>query len=340
MVFTKQVLDVLPAFEPVTGSSASASGTSGSASASASGKSTVLGNVEWPTVTVGLGVFGGWFGVTSFHRSLPSVVVIVALGTLLAWSSSFQHELLHGHPTPWRRLNDALGHFTFELWLPYGQYKRSHLRHHRDEFLTDPLEDPESYYTSIAKWRGLARPMRTLLWMNRTLLGRLVIGPLLAVPAYLAGQARQVATGNNAPGEGNARRTWLIHSVFVALTLAWLVQVEMVWWHYGLAIWIAQSYIKLRSFAEHRWMPDGTLRTSTVASRGPLALIFLNNNLHTAHHSNMTVAWYRLPRYSDEIGAVVAANQGSGSFRNYFTIARLYLVRPFDQPVYPANLLD
>lgn len=336
------MLDVLPIPEIETGKAASVSVTSGSLTSGSftSGKSTVLGNIEWPTVCVGLAVFAGWSCVTAFHRSLPAVVVILALGTLLALSSSFQHELLHGHPTPWRRVNDALGHFTLELWLPYGQYKRSHLRHHRDEYLTDPLEDPESYYTSMAKWRGLAWPMRTLLRANRTLLGRLVVGPLLAVPAYLAGQARQVATGNSAPGEGNARRTWLIHSVFVALTLVWLVQVEMVWWHYGLAIWIAQSYIKLRSFAEHRWMPDGTLRTSTVASRGPLALIFLNNNLHTAHHNNMTVAWYRLPQHSDEIGAVRLANDGPGSFRNYFTLIRLYLVRPFDQPVYPADLVD
>ena len=32
------------------------------------------------------------------------------------------------------------------LWIPYESYRISHLMHHRDDRLTDPLDDPESYY--------------------------------------------------------------------------------------------------------------------------------------------------------------------------------------------------
>ncbi len=293
--------------------------------------------IEWPTVFVGVCVVSGWLMVTTLHRNLHPVVVVVLLGTLLAWSSSFQHELLHGHPTPWRAVNDAIGRVTFELWLPYDQYKRSHLRHHRDEFLTDPVDDPESYYVTAEQWDATSPVMKRVLWANRTLLGRLVIGPVLTIPGYLWNQAREVISGNGASGEGDPRKRWAIHAVYASATISWLVHVGFSWWQYGLAIWISQSYIKMRSFAEHRWMPNGELRTATVSNRGPLALVFLNNNLHTAHHADMRLAWYKLPSYSRETDAVQRSASGPGWYRSYVALAVRYLVRPFDQPVYENN---
>ena len=35
------------------------------------------------------------------------------------------------------------------LWLPYERYRHTHHVHHIDARLTDPLDDPESFY-----WRA------------------------------------------------------------------------------------------------------------------------------------------------------------------------------------------
>ena len=32
-----------------------------------------------------------------------------------------------------------------------------------------------------------------------------------------------------------------------------------------------------------------------IEDRGPLALLFLNNNLHAVHHAHPRLPWYRLP---------------------------------------------
>jgi fatty acid desaturase len=303
-----------------------------------SGRSTSSGRLEWPTMAIGATIVGGWLATTRFHGALPTPVTIALLGWLLAWSSSFQHEILHGHPTPWRWLNDAVGRITFELWLPYDHYKRTHLRHHRDDFLTDPIDDPESKYVAGRRWEEIGPTLRMLLRVNRTLVGRLLIGPWLTVSAYLIGQFNELIAGVGKPGEGDPRSRWAIHVPYVAVTVAWLMMNHVVWWHYAMAVWMAQALIQLRSFAEHRWMPDGVGRSASVASRGPLALLFLNNNLHTAHHRRMNLAWYRLPAFARRIDAPTIAAAGAGSFVGYGDLFRRYAFQPIDDAVFPPDL--
>ncbi len=319
MSFTESVLD-LAATHPETG------------------RSTSLRRLEWPTMAIGITIFGGWLATTRFHRALPTPVVIALLGWLLAWSSSFQHEVLHGHPTPWRWLNDAIGRITLELWLPYDHYKRTHLRHHRDEYLTDPFDDPESKYVAGRRWEEIGPTLRALLRLNRTLVGRLVVGPLLTVWAYLVGQFNELISGEGKPGEGDPRSRWACHVPYAAFTVLWLMMNHVEWWHYALSMWIAQGLIHLRSFAEHRWMPDGVGRSASVASRGPLAVLFLNNNLHTAHHRRMGLAWYQLPAFARRIDAPAIAAAGAGSFTSYGEVFRRYAVRSIDDAVYPPDL--
>lgn len=297
----------------------------------------VAARIEWPTIGVLGVVFGGWLALTSFHRALPGAATVFLLGWFLAWSSSLQHEILHGHLTPWRWVNTALGRVTFELWLPFDHYRVSHLRHHQDDRLTDPVDDPESYYVRGERWERAGWLLRTLWRTNRTLLGRLVIGPWLSVPDYVWTQLCEVMTGRGKHGEGDPRRRWAIHGVYVAATVTWLSVVDIVWWQYGLSIWIAQSFIKLRSFLEHQWLPTGRGRTSTVASRGPLALLFLNNNLHTAHHLQPGMAWFRLPAFSRSIDAEAIADEGPGSYPSYFAVLVRFGLRPFDGPVFPPD---
>jgi len=42
------------------------------------------------------------------------------------------------------------------LWLPSIAYRRNHLVHHNNERLTDPLDDPESYYSDPESWSHLS----------------------------------------------------------------------------------------------------------------------------------------------------------------------------------------
>ncbi len=93
--------------------------------------------------------------VTWFWRDLPWWALAPLGAWIIAWQMNLQHEVIHGHPTPWRTVNEALGVWPLSLWLPYRIYRETHMRHHQDANLTDPFEDPESYYWTTAGWRDL-----------------------------------------------------------------------------------------------------------------------------------------------------------------------------------------
>jgi fatty acid desaturase len=305
------------------------------------GRTSVSGRlVEWPTVFVALGIFSSYALLTLNHRSIPVWLLIPVLGLVLTWSGSLQHETIHGHPTKWPLVNELLGRITLDLWIPYDHYKTSHLMHHRDVYLTDPLIDPESYYVSDADWNRFGSSRHWIFRFYRTLIGRLLLGPLFMVVSYLPTQAREVWTGQGIEGEGNPRTRWFRQLLAMALTVAWLYWVEINPLTYMGAIYVSNSGIRLRSFVEHRWMPDGQSKTATVHTVAPFSLLFLNNNLHTAHHARMTVPWYQLPEFNRSLGLDSVAAEGAGLYRGYLEVAAKYGVRQFDTPVFPGRKLD
>ena len=111
--------------------------------------------VEWPTAALAALIYGLWLAATYWHRDLPLWALPIVGGWTVAWHMSLQHEVIHGHPTKLRWLNNFIGVWPLALWLPYEVYRRTHLQHHNDARLTDPLEDPESNYWTPAQWDEL-----------------------------------------------------------------------------------------------------------------------------------------------------------------------------------------
>ena len=119
--------------------------------------------VEWPTVALIAAVYVVLGLLVWFHASLPWWVILFVGAYCAALHASLQHEVLHGHPTGNRLLNEAMVFVTPTLWLPYLRYKQTHLQHHNDAHLTDPRLDPESYYLLPEHWaevRGVSRALR------------------------------------------------------------------------------------------------------------------------------------------------------------------------------------
>ena len=122
------------------------------------------------------------------------------MGVAVALHSSLQHEVLHGHPTRNARFNEALVFLPIGIFYPYRSYKRTHLQHHADERLTDPFDDPESYYRAMGDWEKMPAFIKVLLAWNNTFIGRLVIGPPLMVVGFTfcrMAQDRQAGSPGN-----------------------------------------------------------------------------------------------------------------------------------------------
>ena len=243
------------------------------------------------------------------------------------------HEVLHGHPTRSARLNEAFVFLPIGLVWPYRRFKTIHLQHHADERLTDPLDDPESYYRALWQHEELPAAMRWLLGVNNTMVGRFFLGPWLSVTGFVIDDFRQIAKGDRAirnawlrarrrPRRRPAPRRLRFRDPAVAL------------------------HSRCRSGSASRSSPSApspsingrsTPRAAPSSSSARrFAWFFLNNNLHFVHHKNPTVAWYRLPTlFRDRRDEWVAMNNGY-VFPNYLALFSRFAFRAKEPVVHPA----
>ena len=283
---------------------------------------------EGPTWVLGAVIYGSWLLLTLHHAAIAAPLWVAAAAWVLAWHGSLQHEAIHGHPGGFRAAAKLIGYPPLALWLPFPIYRVTHLRHHNDTRLTDPYDDPESYYAPRRRWLRLPRLWRRLLVFNHTFAGRVLVGPLIVVATFFWREAWRLS-------DPRRRRTWARHGFAVAVVLLWLEAVAMPTWQYLAAVYGGTSLILVRSYYEHRAAREPAQRTAVVEGVFPFGLLFLFNNLHAAHHAQPKLAWYRLPAfYRANRGALLAAN-GAFFFRGYGEICRRYLFRPNYLPVHP-----
>ncbi|WP_225027730.1 fatty acid desaturase [Xinfangfangia pollutisoli] len=290
---------------------------------------------EAPTLALLLasyGLFG--LGTTWLWHAQPLLAVLV-VGWAAAQFCSLQHEVLHGHPFANRHLNHALVFPALGFFYPYLRFQETHLAHHHDPILTDPYDDPESNYLDPAVWAGLPRGLKALLRVNNTLAGRMLIGPLIGFGFFLGADAALIRRG--VPG---VARAWLLHLAGIGLVVLWLRAMGgMPVWAWLLACYLAAALLKIRTFLEHRAHELFRARTVVIEDRGPLALLFLNNNFHVVHHMHPAVPWHRLPAlYRQNRDHYLRRNEGY-LYRNYWQIVRAHLFRakdPVPHPVWPV----
>jgi hypothetical protein len=70
-------------------------------------------SIEWPTVALATFIYSSWLALTFLHALLPVWLLVPVGSWLIAWHSSLQHELLHGHPTRSQSVNRAIGLVRF-----------------------------------------------------------------------------------------------------------------------------------------------------------------------------------------------------------------------------------
>lgn len=292
-------------------------------------------HLEWPTILLLVFTYAVWAAGTMLWQH-SAAVSLVLTAVAIAQFSSLQHEVLHGHPFRSQLLNEALVFPALALVVPYERFRDTHLQHHYDPALTDPYDDPESNYLDPAVWDRLPPVLRLVLRANNTLLGRMVVGPLVGIWVFIRADIYAARHGDVRVG-----RAWALNGVGVILVLVWLMNWGMMpVWAYAIAVYLGLSLLKIRSFLEHRAHEASRARTVVIEDRGPLALLFLNNNYHVVHHMHPSVPWYRLPALYAARKAHFLRRNDSYVYANYFEIFRRHLLRakdPVPHPVWPVK---
>ncbi len=300
----------------------------------AAARSEPVAAVEWPTLGLALAVYGAWLALTYAYGHMPLAVVAPLLTLVITLHSSLQHEIIHGHPTRRDGVNRVLGMVPLSLWLPFERYRAEHLQHHEDDRLTDPFDDPESYYWTAEQWQGLHPAARLLLRAQQTLAGRVLLGSFCRPAMFLWGQVRGLL--RNEPG---LRALWTEHLLWCVPLILWLeFACGMPLWLYVCGMVVpANGLLLIRSFAEHRAVREPRKRVAIVEGSWFFGPLFLFNNLHALHHEAPMIPWYRYNRRYREQRARLVAENGGLVYAGYADVARRFLFKAHDSPLHPTG---
>ncbi|MEJ5074642.1 fatty acid desaturase [Enterobacter ludwigii] len=288
---------------------------------------------ELPTWLLMFTIYGGWFTTLAFRAELGLFASTVLLILFTTWYLSLQHELIHGHPTRWPRVNQLFGLLPLAVWYPYGLYRDSHLAHHRNQLLTVPGEDPETYYFSAERWQRFSDWQQRVIHLRNTFIGRLLLAPLLDIAGVLEGMITSFRLG-----ERRAVAMWLVHFTLLGLVFGWLQHQGFSVGGYLLAVsYPALAITKIRSFLEHRAADDPLARSAITETSLPWRLLFLNLNYHSVHHDLPGVPWYGLRKvWLRDKSHYAERNQGF-VVKGYREWWRNYRFHPVDVTVHPSG---
>jgi fatty acid desaturase len=287
---------------------------------------------EWPTWLVTVVVYGGWLLALRYHATLTLLPTTVIWIICCVWFMSLQHEFMHGHPTRHAWLNKALGYAPLAVWFPYTLYRETHMRHHRDENLTYPGLDPESFYIAPEVWRQTGNAMRALHRACKTFWGRLTLGPLMAIGGTLVSSAQKVLRGDL-----RELPMWFAHGTLLVAMLYGVQRLSGIpWWYYLLGVaYPALSLAMVRSYFEHRPAHDCKHRIVINEAGHVMRLLFLNNNYHLVHHDLPHLPWFLIARVYREDRSAYLSRCNGFLVHGYLDLMRQYGFTPIDEPQHP-----
>ena len=288
--------------------------------------------IEWPTLLLIAIVYVGWLIAGGILYQQSAALALLCMAVLNALHSSLVHEVIHGHPTRNNRVNMALVFMNPALIWPFERYRKMHLCHHADERLTDPFDDPESYYRALYAYDAFPTWLKVILGLSNTLLGRLILGPLMSTTALVMTDLRAALCL-----KAGVVRAWILHligllPILLCVTLVFEIPV---WLYLVTACYGGAAIISLRTFAEHQWHETPEGRTIIVES-SPLSILFLNNNLHLVHHKNPRTPWYELPRLYRKNRAYWAKLNHGYVYPNYWKLFQSFAVSAKEPVAHPA----
>ena len=289
-------------------------------------------HVEWQTFWLAAAAWVALGTLIWFWQALGWLIAAPLGAYLVALHGSLQHEALHGHPTRSALWNEILVFPAVTLWFPYRRYKALHLKHHDNDHLTQPGVDPESFYLDPQAWDGAPRWLKTLYSINNSMLGRFLLGPAISTARLVVSEAGLVAAGDR-----RAIKAWLLHGLAVAVVWLWVSAIcGMPFWQYVLfiAYW-GNSLSMMRSYAEHRAHEEVGCRTIVVETNPIVSLLFLNNNLHMAHHEQPNLPWYEIPAYYQRHRDRLLKENCAYLVKGYGAIARRWLLKPKEPVRHP-----
>ncbi|MGI9351242.1 MAG: fatty acid desaturase [Rhizobiaceae bacterium] len=289
---------------------------------------------EWQTVLLIAVCYACWIALVVYGGPIPVALWVFAMAIVTTLFWSIVHEVVHGHPTSNRWVNRLLVPFAIGWVFPYERFRDTHMQHHDTGKLTDPLDDPESWYMYAQDWNISGRILKAVLTFNNTLFGRMLIGPVISLTRFFAGEIRLLI--RNKPMRAYLVGIWALHFLtctMLGIFIHYFGSHSV--WAYVAAAYFGLSFLLIRTYLEHQAVGNHQERTVIIEKNCPIACLFLFNNLHALHHEKPGIPWYRLPGIFRENRSELLKRNNHYVYSSYADIFRRYFFRPKEPVKHP-----
>jgi len=217
-----------------------------------------------------------------------------------------EHNILHSN----EKANDWLGRWLSTLFIaPYTFFKHCHLKHHKknrtDEEMWDLYYEHQDklkrYGTLYGMMIGLGYFSMWLAVLLYAIAPKLVYSRFFRAQTEIGGFLK--GSDRKDKVRQSRRESWMVIIfqvlLFYALQLKLMPTLVLFIMHGFL--WSSQNYVN------HAFSPRDIINGAHNLKVSPwLKWIYLNFNLHLAHHQNPKVPWIQLPEYVSEGGGRIS----------------------------------
>lgn len=252
---------------------------------------------------------------TQFQQIWIRLLLGIAFGILMIPVYSLMHEAAHSTLNQSEKINLFLGRWLCLLFIiSFTFYRHCHLKHHKKNRTDEEMWD--LYYETQNKWLRYGNLYLMMIgfgylatWLSVLLFS---ISPKLVTSSFFKKHTEVKGFLHGFTGINKLRTAQLESIVIIIfqLFLLWLINWDwQLWIIYYLIhgfVWSSQNYVN------HAFSPRDIINGAhNLKIPLWLNLLYLNFNIHLAHHQNPNVPWLHLPSF------IRSGKERISFFRNY-----------------------
>jgi fatty acid desaturase len=259
----------------------------------------------------------------------------LVFGIIMIPVYSLMHESAHKTLHPNQKLNLFLGQFLSTLFaVPYHFFRHCHLKHHQKNRTDEEMWD--LYYEHQNRWARYGNLYLMMvgfgyfsLWLSIVIFA---ISPTM-IQSKIFRQHKEMRGFLEGLDNSFKFRFFQVESIIIIVFQVfslWLIGWDFMTWIifyiiHGF-IWSSQNYVN------HAFSPRDIINGAhNLTIPQWLNIIYLNFNIHLAHHQNPQIPWIHLPRY-------IKSNKGRISFfKNYLRLWHGPLLTKEPSPKYSTK---
>lgn len=255
---------------------------------------------------------------THFHQLWIRLLLGLTFGIIMIPVYSLMHEAAHNTLYQSAKANLFLGRWLCCLFIiSFTFYRHCHLKHHKKNRTDDEMWD--LYYehqNKLLRYGNLYLMMMGFgylaTWLSVLLFSispKLVMAPFFKKHTEINGFLKGFVSNNKL----QTAQLESIVVIIVQLLLLWLIHWD---WQLWIIFYLAHGFIwSSHNYVNHAFSPRDIINGAhNLKIPAWLNLIYLNFNIHLAHHQNPHIPWLHLPSF------IRSGKERMSFYRNYIRL--------------------